>query len=485
MASAIALLAAFAALVLWMMSEPDGAVASAPAPKIAATTSRAGAEIPMLGLMRPMDPAPFAQQWAEEQARIQRCLESIGLTDEDRETVRVHQDLRGLTAGQPLASEVAAASEAWGLEGLENKWSFTDIAQSAESDRELMDHWVDLMDGQKRGGSEVQQAMGWPPTDPKQADRVRLDFLEATGRVTDAVELASQSYQREPSAATGYDLAYAYSAADQWSQARAVAESALSRAPESNDSTWLNYQVAAACSELGDDACVEKAIGRLELEGVDPSLVSFSKGYLAGSRFHHVDAIASFDKAWEQRPDFATAFNIGLANMCMGKPEQARDWFVQAKDQVMGPRQSAAVLTGAAYTHLDDGDAASSWMLGAAALAAGGADANSVEPRVVLALAALAQKDLEEARWQMQQAVRADPSDDLLRGRCFARPAEAEALRALQAEQRGQPAAAQAAWRKVAAMPSRAYASAARRALAQACLESPGLDLQRARPKGR
>jgi tetratricopeptide (TPR) repeat protein len=351
---------------------------------------------------------------------------------------------------------VAAAAAAWGMDELENRWSLGEIATGAELDREYMDKWVD-------SGNEAR-------SEDHGLDRLRLEFLEATGRVPEAVELAAKSYRTAPGPETGYDLAYAHSIADDWTQARAVSESELARASDPKDRTWLTYQLAAACSQLGDESCVESAIGRLKQEDAEPSLVPFSKGFSAGSRYRHADAVAAFSEAWAQNPDFATAFNIGLANMCMGRPQDARDWFVQAKDQRLSPRQTTAVLAGAAYTHLDDGDGATAWLLGASALSAGGAEANSVEPRIVLALAALAQRDLEEARWQVKEAVRADPSADLLRGRCFARRAEADALRALEAEQRGQSDAAQAAWRAVAAMPSPAYASVARRALAQACL---------------
>ena len=458
---AVALAATCGALALWLLSEPDEPTTSgAPAsPRLAARIHLESAgDGPLLGFMRPVAAAPFQQSFMEEQVRVQRCLESIGLKDEDRQTtLRVHDDLRSLTAGLPQAAEVAAAAESWGLSGLESQWSLSEIASGAEQDREYMDQWINS----RTNGSNEDHSL----------DHLRLEFLESTGRVPEAVELAKQSYQAKPGPGTGYDLAYAHSVADDWAQARAVSESALARADDPRDRTWLNYQLAAACSQLGDEACVEGAIGRLTQDQSEPSLVPFAKGFSAGSRYHHADAISSFSEAWEQNQDFATAFNIGLANMCMGRPQEARDWFVQAKDQRLSPRQTTAVLAGVAYTHLDDGDGASAWLLGASALSAGGGDANSVEPRIVLALAALAQRDLEEARWQMKEAVRADPSPALLRGRCFARRAEEEALRALEAEQRGHGAAAQAAWRAVATMPSPAFASVARRALAQACLK--------------
>jgi tetratricopeptide (TPR) repeat protein len=423
---------------------------------------------------RPTGPQPSAASPAEDGAReaapARRLLAGVdprlpahrGLCGTEVEPPgrglaprRVPPELRALGGDVPTAAAVAAAVSEWGIDT--GDLDLGVVVDGATLQREVVERSL-AGSGATTTGSDG---------DPGSV--ARLAMLRALGRPREALAEASRDYASDPGLGTALTFTALLDDVGRSDEARRVLDTELARASSDHERAWLQAQLGFLCATGGDRACAERASAALEREGGSEGLARFTRAVERTFSGHLEEARAGYQAALEESPDFATTNNLAEIDGCLGRQADARRQWLAALDRSAEFGRRAGVLAGLGMTYLREGEVAPAWILGGAALAAGGDGSHSADARLLLSLAALTMGDLDEARAQVARAARAAPDDDLLRRRCFAHPAEAAALRALGAEARGDLDGARRAWHEVARSGHAALALSARQALAVLC----------------
>lgn len=437
-----------ATLLVWVAlrgrEARGGAGRAAPAPSAAGGTR---------GAARPDRPAARLHDLARAAEALRPktlCNSGIVLLDEDLAPRTVADGLRALTAGAPTSSDVIAALAEWGVDPPEG----LDVASFITGGETLRNALDAQVDGELARGS----------TDPWLAPT-----LVDLGRLDDAERVARRAYDAAPDADRGETLAYVLDAANRPADARRVLEAELGHDAGGSERIWLLERLAGSCALAADAACVDRAVRGLLESGADPALVAFARGYDLSLRGRLEEANREYARALPGIGDYAAPHNIGVNEACLGRLKEARAWHLRSLAQAGDPDRQGETLTSLAYVDLVGGDPVRAWLLASGGLAVSPRGIAGAEARSILAMASVAQGDVDEARAQVAMAREAAPWDDLVTRRCFAQPFEESVLRALVAEDRGDDEAARARWIEVARSAPPAFASAARRALRRLC----------------
>jgi tetratricopeptide (TPR) repeat protein len=447
----LAALASVTALIVWVTRSPAPQGAGSRVAAVAAATSGAG---------RRAFAAP-AERPADVLARESRGLCGTEIPRPGAEApAGLPPGMHALSV-KPSAAALRQALREWGvgpeLEGFE----LGEVVQLLEDRRKPRVHDDDDHEDREDRADRHDHEDDDGPWRPEQ--------LREQGRLGEALAAAQRSYGRDPSPGTGLALAQILDDVGQTAEARRILDLERGRSETDHDRVWIDAQLGFLCSTRGDAACSARALANLEGQTYEQSLAPFTRGLhltflgdLAGAR-------QAYEEAMAHGRDFASLNNLAEVEACAGRLEESRKLYVDAFDMRQSPDAAASVLAGLSYTYLRDGDIAPAWLLASAAVVGTEGTAHESEPRSALALVALTGGDLAEARAQARLAQAANPYDDLIRRRTFAHPAEGAALKAVNAEARGDRTAAQAAWIEVARSGHLALQAVARRALAQLC----------------
>jgi tetratricopeptide (TPR) repeat protein len=389
------------------------------------------------------------------------CGTEVAAPDDDTPNMQVPASLRALSARVPTVAQVKQAFEDFGLSDTE----VIDLPTMAN----------DALEDRQRREKELAEAP--VPTGDTSEDRAsnwvdRVDQLRALGKPDEVLKAAQEAHRLSSGFFPTERLVVALDEVNRPDEARRLLERSIPRTTEPSERAWLYEHLGYICSERGDSACADDAQRALGTIQESDGLTSFLRGTRQADQGNYEEAADAFSESIAVQRDFAALANLATVTSCMGKGEIARQLWLEAAESADGPEHQAGVLNGLGGAYLEDGDTASAWIAGSAALAAMGDRARASEARGLLALTALTMGDLDEAREQVRRSRKTNPYDDLVQGHWYSNPAQQASMRALVAETRGDTQAAKQAWLAVARSLDPKLSLAARHALSGLCPRS-------------